>query len=378
MTQHSPQPAPGETPPDHPLAILCVDDDEVILKALARLFRKEPFQVLTASSGKEGLSILSSTGNIGLILSDQRMPGMSGTEFLRAAAPLAPDTPKMIMTGHAEMSSAIEAINQGGACRFLTKPWDDQELLQTVREGVQRYELLQQNLRLNAVIVQQKSELEEWNANLKSRVLQQSATIRKQLEETHRQSGRGQKNGNAIISLLADLLSQRHHRLSRHSRTVAALAASMAKSLELPQIEEIKNAALLHDIGLIGVSDRVLGSNNAELLRGDDVIEYRSHPVRGQETIDIVEELQGIGRLIRHHHEGFDGSGFPDGLAGEEIPLGARIIHLASFIDNSYSGLTGRDAKYQLSKKVTAGMGILFDPSLAAAANLAMKEVLVG
>jgi putative nucleotidyltransferase with HDIG domain len=194
----------------------------------------------------------------------------------------------------------------------------------------------------------------------------------------HRQSDRGHKSRDAIVSLLADLQDQRHHRLSKHSRRVAALAASITKTLELPQSEVIRHAALLHDLGLVGVSDRVLGNSNPELLRGDDGIEYRSHPVRGQETVDAFDELQGIGRLIRHHHEEFDGSGFPDGLAGEDIPLGSRIIRLASFIDNNYALSSGKEAKYQVSKKVAAGMGSLFDPALATAANLALKEVLAG
>ncbi len=376
MTENAPLASHEESPSDNSLAILCVDDEEAILKALTRLFRRESFRVFTASSGKEALAILKSTENIGLILSDYRMPEMTGTEFLRAATTLAPDIPKMILSGHADMNSALDAINQGGVSRFLTKPWEDEELLQAVRDGLQRYELAQQNLRLTAVILQQKEELAEWNTNLKARVLHQSATIRKQLEEAHRQQVRDPNKSEAIVCLLAELLDQRHHRLSRHSRCVSALAASMAKSLELPQVEEIRQAALLHDLGLIGVSDRVLGNNNVELLRSD--ASYRLHPVKGQETIDLIPEMQGIGRLVRHHHEEFDGSGFPDGLAGEDIPLGSRIIHLASYIDNNYSLYTGRDAKYQLSKKVNAGMGILFDPTLASAANLAMKEVLVG
>ncbi len=371
MTKHSPQSNSGVALHGHPLTILCVDDEEDILKTLTRLFRKEPFRVLTASSGKEGLNILKNTENIGLIMSDQRMPEMSGTEFLRAAASLAPDSPRMILTGYADMNTAIEAINLGGASHFLTKPWDDVELLQVVRDGLQRYALILENRR-------QKEELAQWNSNLKARVLQQSATIRKQMEETHRQSDRDNKSRDAIVALLADLLDQRHHRLSKHSRRVTALVASMAKTLELNHSMDIRHAALLHDIGLIGVSDRVLGNSNAELLRGEDVIEYRAHPIRGQETIDAIEELQGIGLIIRHHHEEFDGSGFPDGIAGEKIPLGSRIIHLASFIDNNYSMLSGKDAKYQLSRKVAAAMGTLFDPALATAANLAVKEILAG
>ena len=125
-----------ERPEEGPLSILCVDDEENILKALKRVFRREPFRVLTATSGREGLAILQTTANIGLILSDQRMPEMSGSAFLEAAKSLAPDIPRMILTGYADMQSATDAVNQGKAFRLLAKPWNDQELLQAVRDGL--------------------------------------------------------------------------------------------------------------------------------------------------------------------------------------------------------------------------------------------------
>ena len=117
--------------------------------------------------------------------------------------------------------------------------------------------------------------------------------------------------------------------------------------------------------------------DNVELLSGADAANYRAHPIRGQKTIDSFEELKGIGCHIRHHHEAFDGSGFPDGLSGKEITVGGKIIHLASFMENSFVQFPGKDAKYKVSRKVAAGMGVLFDPTLSAAANLALKELLI-
>ncbi len=362
---------------DESLHVLFVDDEINILKTMTRLFREEPFKVLTASSGVEGLEILRASSNVGLIVSDQRMPGMTGTAFLQAASEIFPDTPRMILTGYSDVNAAIDAINQGGASRFLMKPWNENELRLAVRDGLQRYQLIQENKRLNEVIRLQKEEMAEWNVNLKARVLQQTTTIRKQLEETRQQSDRSQKKSDAMVLLLADLLDRGHHQISKHSRNVAALAGSIAATLHLPlyQAEEIRNAALLHDIGLIGMSERVL-TKSRELLSGDDLLEYRTHPVKGQETIDTIEELQGIGRLIRHHHEEFAGGGFPGGLSGEGISLGGRILFLANYIDNQYTLLTGKDAKYQITRKVAAGMGRLFDPALAQAANQAVMEVL--
>ncbi len=119
---------------EEPFHILCVDDEENILKSLRRLFRRESFRVLTATSGREGLEILQKTSGIALILSDQRMPEMSGSAFLEAAKAFAPGIPKMILTGYADVQSAADAIEQGGAYRIIAKPWDDKELLQAVRE----------------------------------------------------------------------------------------------------------------------------------------------------------------------------------------------------------------------------------------------------
>ena len=364
-------PSPSLSPPkEKPVIILCVDDEENVLHSLTRLFRKEPFQVITATSGEAGLAILKKHDNVGLILSDHRMPNMTGTDFLQTAATISPDSSRMILTGHADMNIVIGAINQGKAICFMTKPWNDNDLIQTVRDGLDRYQLLKEER-------QEKDDLAQWNNNLKGRLLQQTALVRQKTEEAHQQHDQKVKSAEDIVLFLADLMDQRHRRLSSHARTVAALATSMVKHLELPQPqgEEIIQGALLHDIGLIGMSDRLL-INNMEFLSGTDMSEYRDHPVKGQELIENFEELRGIGHIIRHHHEAFDGSGFPDGLAGNTIPLGGQIIHLASFIESNFAQAPGTDAVYKVSKKLALNMGTLFNPALFATANYSIKDVL--
>ena len=144
MSEDSPN--TGDSLTDQPLRLLCVDDEADILMALSRLFRRERFEVLTAASGEEGLAILGCTENIGMIISDYRMPVMNGTAFLKAAAELAPDSYRMILTGYADMNAAIEAINEGGASRFMAKPADNEELRQTVRDGLNLYTKTKENL----------------------------------------------------------------------------------------------------------------------------------------------------------------------------------------------------------------------------------------
>jgi response regulator RpfG family c-di-GMP phosphodiesterase len=375
MNEEQPLPTDELIPAEEPLYVLCVDDDEDILRTLARSFRNEPFRLLTATSGQEALALIESTENIGLIISDQRMPGMNGWEFLELAKKQSPDSVRMILTGYSDIADAIDAINKGGAKWSLTKPWEDATLLHTVREGLMQYRSVREQQRNHEQVSRQNELLEEWNSNLKRRVIQQTALIRNKLEEANRQKVSVQQSGDALVFMFIDMMERRHHQLCEHSRNVAALTASMTATLQLPpaECEAIKTAALIHDIGLFCASDTVLDGGDHLKSTG----EYWSHPIRGEEILAVSEQLRGIGTIIRHHHEEFDGSGFPDGLSGENIPLGSRIINLASFIDNNYSADDGSNAEYNVNCKIGAGIGTHFDPALGAAAFRAVREVLV-
>ncbi len=159
--------------------VLFVDDEENILKALARLFLDEPFDVLTARSGEEALNLLKRNRGVAVIVSDQRMPGMSGAEFLEKAKEVVPDAVRIVLTGHADIKAAIDVINKGGAYRYLGKPWNDEELVGSVREAAARFALLCENKRLTEIVHRQNAEIQRWNSRLeKSMVQQQAAEIR--------------------------------------------------------------------------------------------------------------------------------------------------------------------------------------------------------
>jgi response regulator RpfG family c-di-GMP phosphodiesterase len=373
-------PLPDEsapTTPQAPLSILCVDDESNILNTLRRLFRNEEYQVLTATSGEEGLAILKTTENIGLILSDQRMPEMTGSEFLQEARELFPDISRLILTGYTDVGAAMDAINRGGAYRFLTKPWNGHELRQAVQDGLHRYMLTRENQRLNELVRRKNVELAEWNTNLKNRVLQQTAQLRQKLKDEQAPANDTNSAAKNVVSAFTYLLGRCGARTTNHYRTVAALADRMVQHLELDEIrsKQIRTAAILHDLGTIGMSDRLL-SKGKDQMTPDELREYRSHPVVGQTALEQFGELREIGIFIRHHHEAHDGSGFPDGLAGEKIPLGARIIALADWIETTFSRDYRHDARYQLSKLLAQEMGRLFDPALTTAANVAIMQVL--
>lgn len=343
--------------------ILFVDDEENILKSLQRLTMDETFETETATSGEEGLQKLTRLAPVALIVSDQRMPGMNGAEFLAQSRELAPDAIRMLLTGYSDITAAADAINKGGASRYLNKPWNDDDLLQTLRSAVETWQLAQENRRLQAIIQAQNEELKQWNENLKNRVLQQTTAIRQKADDLNEALLHLRQNFNGMISAFSNLVEMRGQRMQQHARNVAELACGVARELGMPhdELEHIRIAALLHDIGEIGIPERILGLQ-PEYMNPDDFKLYSQHPVRGQMAIDHIAELRPAGILIRHHHENYNGSGFPNGLAGEEIPLGARILAYADRIDCVANN--GADNIDQILTRVELELEIKLDPLL--------------
>lgn len=350
--------------------ILIVDDEQTSIRILCRVLEEE-YELFSATSASEALSLLAAAPKPDLLLLDVMMPGMNGYELCAALKQNAGtrDIPVIFITAKSDAESETQAL-AAGAVDFINKPINREVVLARVRLH------LEMERRARALDLAN-AELAEWNANLKNRVLQQTALIRQKLEEAHQQEAHRHRGSETIVAVLANLLDQRHHWLGRHSRTVAALANSMASTLNLSQTQrgELANAALLHDMGLLFNSDRVL-SRHEGLLSPDEVSGYRAHPIKGQELVSPSEELRGIGHIIRHHHEEFDGSGFPDGLAGDRIPLASRIIHLADYIDHAFARELRPDARYQVTRKLASGMNSRFDPALSGAAASAVMEVL--
>lgn len=150
--------------------ILAVDDEVNILSSLRRLLRRENYELLTANSGEEGLRILKEEGEINLIISDQRMPGMQGVEFLKKAMELYPDTIRIILSGYTDVSAITAAINEGHIYQFILKPWNDEELKSIIRRALEQWELQMENRGLTEKIRRQNEELKILNQDLEKKV----------------------------------------------------------------------------------------------------------------------------------------------------------------------------------------------------------------
>lgn len=156
--------------------ILLVDDEPYVLKTLKRIFRRESYQILTAGSGQEGLDILEKQ-EVQLIVSDQRMPGMSGIEFLESAREINPDIVRILLTGYSDLKTAEEAINRVEIYRFLNKPWNDDDLKSTIRQGLKKLQLEQENRRLFKTIEEQNRKLKQWNEMLEQKVEERTRAL---------------------------------------------------------------------------------------------------------------------------------------------------------------------------------------------------------
>lgn len=162
--------------------VLFVDDEENILRTIKRLFMDEPFDILTADSGLSGLDLLKRRPDVSVIVSDLRMPGMSGAEFLEKARDIVPDAVRIVLTGYADVTSAVDAINKGGAYRYIGKPWNDDEFKISVSNGLEQYRLLKQNEHLKLQLQKSNYELQELNDILRERITDEVFTLKTEVE----------------------------------------------------------------------------------------------------------------------------------------------------------------------------------------------------
>lgn len=339
--------------------LLAVDDEPNILAALRRLFRATGWRILTAGHAEEALALLA-TAPVDAVLSDMRMPGMDGVQFLERVSQGWPRTARLLLTGQAELGSTIAAINRGRLHRYITKPWNDEELLLTLRQVEQNQQLEADKLALERLTQQQNDELKALNAGLEIRVALRT-------EELAAANHRLKRNYLTSIKAFTALIELRSSAQVGHARQVADLTRRIAQqmSVDADTAHDLPIAALLHDIGHIGLSDAVL-ARPVNRLDPDELRRYRLHPILGEQALLASDDMQGVAPLIRGHHERWDGQGFPDGLRGAAIPLGARILAVADAFEDLRSGridgqaLTPLDAR----RTVIAARGTQFDPAV--------------
>ena len=350
--------------------ILCVDDEPNILASLRRLFRQHNYKVLCAGSAAAGLEVLEQE-QVDVVISDMRMPEVNGTEFLERVRRRWPNTLRMLLTGYADVESTIGAINRGEIYRYITKPWNEQGMLLVVRDALERQALEREKVRLEALTKQQNEELRDLNATLEQRVRDRTAELSAAQRSLQASNDRLKNNFLTSIKILSSMIEMRGGSgMAGHGRRVADLGRRIAQRMgcSAREAQDVFIAGLLHELGKTGFSDTLLGMPES-MLKGDSLGQYRKYPQLGEQLLMPLEELREAGHIIRFHRERFDGAGFPDGAAGFDIPLGARILAVARDFEALQQGMLVQrqvDAK-QATDLVVESRGKRYDPAVVEA-----------
>jgi putative two-component system response regulator len=314
--------------------ILIVDDLESIRKVIFRKLAGEGYRCREVSDGNAALEEISRVG-YDLVLLDISMSGKSGIEVLGEIVDRHPDTAVIMVTSKDDAETVVETMKMG-ACDYIIKPVNLNELPVRVRKALDRRKLMLEN--------------KEYRLHLEDKV-------QKQTEKIH----------NAFLNSIKSLafaLEARDKYTSGHSQRVSKIAMMMCQRLGLTReyTEKIALAGLVHDIGKIGIKESILMKNDR--LSDEEYTHIKAHSVIGEHILRPAIDDEEILEIVRHHHERYNGNGYPDGLAGQHIPLGARILAVADIYDAMTSDRPYRKAMEsgEAVAELKEQSGAAFDP----------------
>ena len=352
-----------------PAKLLLVDDEPNILTSLNRLLRPEGYAIRTAESGAQALELLAQDP-ADVIISDMRMPAMNGAEFLKKAREGWPDSVRLLLTGFSDAASAISAVNEGGIHAYLNKPWDDAQLLQAVRSAVERKHLVDERNALLELTARQNAELTFLNDGLEDAVRARTAELKQSSNFLELGNKKLKENFHASLCVFSNLIELRQGNMGGHGKRVADLARKMASRLGLreQEINDITMAGLLHDIGKIGWTDEMFQKPFNEEFTVEERQLAMKHPAIATKLLMELENMRNPAKIIQHHHEHFNGCGYPDNLAGLDIPIGARILAVADDYDELQLGsiTQKRRSPEQAAIMIRDGARARYDPSVVA------------
>lgn len=344
--------------------ILFVDDEPGILKLLTKILsREKKFNVFSTESGIEALEIIEKN-EIHILVSDQKMPIMQGTELLAKVAVSKPDIITILLTGYTEIDTAIEAINLGRIFAYMNKPVNPSEFMNKINEAVEKYV---ENIKTKKELVEAQTKLhsmEEFSRKLETQVKQRTKMILQKSKEIGELTKGVKTKVEDFVNLFLFFLDFANGKLSKHSKEVAKTAGLFGKYLKLTEeeIEILVNSAYLHDIGKIGIPQELIDKHWRQMNTGEREL-IKSHAEYSVSLLSDIIELKALLPTILFHHENYDGSGYPEQLAGDRIPYLSRILAVV----NVYHNLLDQDIKIESKEKFIYNYfvnhrGSIFDP----------------
>ncbi|NOZ69408.1 MAG: response regulator [Deferribacteres bacterium] len=323
--------------------LVIVIDDDLAPRESIRMILKDKYDVLSAAGAREGLDIMGREP-VDLVVIDIKMPEMDGITALREIKKRYCDTEVILLTAYASLETARDAI-RFGAFDYLIKPFDKDDVLLVVQRGLEKR-------RANTGLKMERDKLLNKASYLEEQVNKARNNIMTCYEGT--------------VKALILTIDAKDHYTYDHSNRVAELSASLAEAMNVPRriIKEIRHAASIHDIGKLGIEENILRKNGR--LTSDENEEIKKHPSIGVRIVQSVPFLEEAIPVILHHHERYDGRGYPGGLRGKEIPLAARIVNIADAIDAMMSARPYRNAlsPERVLNELQSNAGTQFDPEI--------------
>jgi len=323
--------------------ILIVDDEKIICGVIAQRLTREGYSCVTAQNGKEAFEFFCKK-SFSLVISDIRMPEKDGLELLRLVKAVRPNMKFIIMTAYAEIGVAVEAMHLG-ANDLLIKPFELELVVFSVKKALEQKKM--------------EEELESYHKNLKKLVAERTV----KLQEAYRTLKKAHLDS---VKVLAEAIDAKDPYTRGHSDRVRQMSLQIANFLGFTEerMEVLEYGALLHDIGKIGIKDEILRKPGT--LSGEEYQTIREHPLIGVKIVEGIEFFRDKIPMIRNHHEQFDGKGYPDGLAGEAIPLEARIIAVPDAFDAMVSLRPHQKTRSleDVLLEMEQNKGIQFDPRI--------------
>ncbi len=324
--------------------ILVVDDEEAIREIVSSMLQAAGYRCTQAASGLQAMNVLESGQEFELMLSDLMMAEMDGVALLERTKEKYPDMPVIMVTAVHDISVALAAI-RNGAYDYLLKPFEREQLLATVRRALE-------NRRL-------KLENRAYQLNLESLVAARTEQLRQAMLDLER-------SYDITLEALGDALDLKDAETEGHSKRVTAYTIAMARALGMPgdKIRVIARGAFLHDIGKMAIPDSILRKPGA--LTEEEVMIMREHCYRGYQMLRKIPFLTEAAEIVYAHQEKWDGTGYPRGLKGEQIPLGARIFSVADTLDaiTSDRPYRARQSLQAAKEEIIRWAGRQFDPTV--------------
>lgn len=313
--------------------LLLVDDEVNILNSLKRIFVPLNYKVLSATTGQEALELLENDDEVDIIISDMRMPEMDGATFLNKAAEKWPEINRLLLTGYADINSAIAAINKGQIDYYLHKPWQPHELEHIIQNLMEQRKLKESNKLLQMELAERNKELLFLNNNLEELVAERTLKLDKAYKAINYSYA-------SVIEILSSISEQPKSLYKGYTHRVAQLAQLFAEQLGLnaQEIQAIHTAGLLHIIGKIGMPEAII-TKPYQTLSVREKEDYEKYPLLGSAMLLGFPALEKVAHLISTHRELYNGQGYPHQFKNNDIPLESRVLSIVVDYNELQSGL---------------------------------------